>query len=179
MALITQAVLGKAAVAVNSMSTPERVRLADEVFVHQPNLLASVVVLHQMGAGMEDIDVPLHVLLVAYQAMKASGHKWPVISEDTQDFCLNRLTGSVRLSEGLPTASLQQSIQQHIDEHREPYLLAFASGHLQDNDMLPIRTEAQKFLVLATLNIVECIAFAGARLPAVSRRTTKQRQVER
>jgi hypothetical protein len=51
MALITQAVLAKAAIAVNGMGMAERVRLADEVFAHQPNLLASVLVLQRMGAS--------------------------------------------------------------------------------------------------------------------------------
>jgi len=59
----------------------------------------------------------------------------------------------------------QQSIQQYIDEHREQYLLAFAWGHLRDNDLLGAGIEAEKFLLLATLNPVECIAFTGTRAP--------------
>jgi hypothetical protein len=116
MALITQAVLAKAAIAVNGMGMAERVRLADEVFAHQPNLLASVLVLQRMGASLPQMDVPIHILLVAYQAMKTSGHTWPVISEDTQEACLQRLTGRVRFAEGLTPELLQQLIQQYIDQ---------------------------------------------------------------
>lgn len=163
MALITQAVLAKAAIAVGAMGQAEQVQIADEVFAHQPNLLASVLVLQRMGASLRQIEVPLHVLLVAWQAMKTSGHVWPVISEDTQEACLQRLTGRVRFAEGLPGELQQQSMQQYINEHREKFLLAFAWGHLRDNDLLGARTEAQKFLLLATLNLVECIAFAGAQ----------------
>lgn len=168
MALITQAVLAKAAVAVDAMGQTERVRLADEVFAHQPNLLASVLVLQRMGVSLPQMDVPLHILLVAYQAMKTSGHAWPVISEDTQEACLRRLTGRVRFAEGLGRGLLQRSVQQYIDEHREPHLLAFTYGYLRENDLLGARTEAEKSLMLATLNLVDCIAFVATIQPPSS-----------
>ena len=101
--------------------------------------------------------------------MKTSGHTWPVISEDTQETCLQRLTARIRFAEGLGRAALQRSTQQYIDEQREPYLLAFAYGHLGENDLLGVRTEAEKSLMLATLNLVECIAFAGMRTQPASR----------
>ncbi len=163
MALITQTVFGKAAIAVDAMDAAQRLRLADEVFAHQPTLLASVLVLQRMGASQQQMDVPVHILLVAWQAMKTSGHRWPVISEDTQEVCLKRLTGRVRFAQGLPAELRQRSTQQYINEHRERHLLAFAYDHLRDNDLLGARTEAEKFLLLATLNLVECIAFAGAQ----------------
>ena len=169
MALITQAVLAKAAVAVDAMGLAERVQLADEVFAHQPNLLASIVVLQRMGASLQQMDVPMHILLVAYQAMKTSGHSWPVISEDTQDVCLQRLTGRIRLTEGQTRRALKRSIQQYIAAHSEPYLLAFAYGHLGENDLLTARTDAEQSLLLSTLNLVESIAFAAARIRQTSR----------
>ena len=169
MALITQAVLAKAAIAVDAMGLDERVRLADEVFAHQPNLLASVLVLQRMGASLPQMDVPIYILLVAYQALKTSGHTWPMISEDTQETCLRRLTGRIRFAKGLGRGSLQQSTKQYIDEHREPYLLAFAYGHLGENDLLGVKTEAEKSLLLATLNLVECIASMAARIRPTSR----------
>lgn len=94
---------------------------------------------------------------------RTCGHVWPVISEDTQEVCLQRLSARVRFAEGLPAQLQQQSIQQYIGEHREQYLLAFAWGQLRDNDLLGVRTEAEKYLMLAALNLVECIAFAGAQ----------------
>ena len=166
MALITQAVLAKAAIVVNGMGLTERVQLADEVFARQPNLLASVLVLQRMGVSLPQMDAPIYVLLVAYQAMKTSGHSWPVISEDTQEACLQRLTGRVRFAAGLTPKLLNQSIQQYIDEHSERYLLAFAYGHLRENDLLGARTEAEKYLLLATLNLVECIAASAPKAHA-------------
>lgn len=43
-----------------------------------------------------------------------------------------------------------------------PYLLAFVYGYLGDHDLLAVRTEAEKYLMLATLNLVECVAFVGS-----------------
>jgi hypothetical protein len=72
MALITQAVLAKAAIAVDGMDQTQRMQLADDVFAHQPNLLASVLVLQRMGVSLQQMEVPVHIVLVACQAMKTA-----------------------------------------------------------------------------------------------------------
>ena len=156
--VISPPVLNQAAIAVDNMSHDERVQLADEIYLRQPNLLASVVVQHHMGVSLPLVEGLLTILLVAYQAMKLSGHRWPVISEDTQDVCLQRLTGKVRFIEGLDAGSAQQAIGQQIELHSEPYLLAFVFGQLKEHDLLAIRTDVEKYLVLGALNLVECIA---------------------
>jgi len=157
-AAITQVVLAQAAVAVDRMTLHERVQLADEIHLRQPNLLASILVLHRMGVSMAQLDVPVNILLVAYQAMKMTGHRWPVISEQIQERCLQRLTGRIRFIEGLTAELLRQAVDQQVNEHAEPYLLAFVFGRLGDHDLLGVRTEAEKYLMLAALNLVECIA---------------------
>lgn len=166
MTTITQAVLVEAVREVDRMGAQERLQLADEILVHQPNLLASVVVLRQMGASDAQIEVPLHVLLVAWEAMKSCPVQWPLISEDAQDLCLQRLTGKMRFAEGLTPRSLRRAVEKQLEDHRERYLLAFAFGHLRDNGMLAVRTEVEKYLVLATLNLVECIAFSAPKARA-------------
>ena len=50
----------------------------------------------------------------------------------------------------------------------EPVLLAFAYDHLSQNDLLAVRTEAEKFLMLAVLNLVECIASVRDRARPLS-----------
>jgi hypothetical protein len=65
MALISQTILAKAVIAVESMGTDARVSLADEIFLRQPNLLASVLVLQRMGASYPQIEVVLNLLFVA------------------------------------------------------------------------------------------------------------------
>lgn len=83
MGVITQAVMVQAAIDVNGMGQAQKVRLADEIFAQQPNLLASVLALSRMGVGMVELEVPLHIPFVTFQAMKRSGHTWPIVSEDT------------------------------------------------------------------------------------------------
>jgi hypothetical protein len=158
MSAITQAVLANAVTAVGAMDLNRRVALADEIFAHQPNLLACVLVQQRMGASLQQIDVLVNILLVAYQAMKTSGRRWPVISQATQERCLQRLTGKVRFAEGLGLEQLQQAVQDQIDAHGEPQLLAFAFGQLREHDLLSVRTEVEKYLLLGALNLVECIA---------------------
>lgn len=52
----------------------------------------------------------------------------------------------------------RQAVEQQITQHTEPYLLAFVYGRLGEHDLLGVRTEAEKHLMLAALNLVECIA---------------------
>lgn len=160
--MITQAVMVQAAIDVNAMGQAEKVGLADEIFAQQPNLLASVLALPRMGVGMVQLEVPLHILLVTFQAMKLSGLAWPIVSEDMQETCMQRLTARARFNEGLPGELADQVVQQFCDEHPERYLLAFVYGYLGDHDLLRVRTEAEKYLLLAALNLAECVAFVGS-----------------
>ena len=140
------------------MAAQQRVALADEVFAERPNLLASVVVQQRMGASLAQIEVLLNLLFVAHLAMKRSGRRWPLITEAIQDRCLQRLTGRMRLAQRLAPRRLRRAGQGAIDDHREPQLLAYTYGHLNEHGLRTIDTEAQKYLMLAALNLVECIA---------------------
>ena len=164
MTLITQAVLASAAIDINGMSAAQKVQLADEIYVRQPNLLASILVLPRFGVSALQLEVPIHVLLVTYQAMKRCGHTLPTISEDVQDACMQRLTATMRFTEGVPPNLIEQMITQYCANHPERYLLAFVYGYLGEHDLLSVRTDAEKFLLLGALNLVECVAFAGAQL---------------
>jgi hypothetical protein len=162
MGMITQAVLAQAATVVSGMTQEHKVRLADEIFAQQPNMLASILALSRMGVGMVQLEVPLHILLVTFQAMKRSGHAWPIVSEDLQDRCMQRLTARARFNEGLPSDLANQVVEQFCDEHPERYLLAFVYGYLGEHDLLRVRTDAEKYLLMAALNLVECVALAGS-----------------
>lgn len=163
--MITQAVMVQADIDVRRMSQARKVALADETFLQQPNLLASILALPRMGVGAVQLEVPLHILLVTFQAMKLSGLAWPIVSEDLQETCMQRLTARARFNEGLPGELADQLVQQFCDEHPERYLLAFVYGYLGDHDLLRVRTDAEKYLMLAALNLVECVAFAGSMPP--------------
>jgi hypothetical protein len=166
MSAISQAALANAAIAVGAMELNRRMALADEIFAHQPNLLASVLVQQRMGASLAQIDVLLNILFVAYQAMKTSSRRWPAISEATQERCLQRLTGKACFTERLGPELLKRAVQDQIGAHGEPHLLAFAFGQLREHGLLGIETEVEKYLVLAAVNLIDCIA---ATAPAPSR----------
>jgi len=167
MELITQAVLVQAIRDVNAMDCAQKVALADEIFSQQPNLLASILVLANMGVSTLQLEVPLQILLVTFQAMKRSGHTWPIVQEDEQERCMQRLTARMRFNEGLPERMAAGLVKQFCDEHSERNLLAFVYGYLGDHDLLRVRTDAEKYLLLAALNLMECIAFVGRRSPVV------------
>lgn len=162
MGVITQAVMVQAAIDVNGMGPAQKVHLADEIFAQQPNLLASILALPRMGVGMVELEVPLHILFVTFRAMKRSGYAWPIVSEDLQDRCMQRLTARARFNEGLPGELANQVVQQFCDEHPERYLLAFVYGYLGEHDLLHVRTDAEKYLLMAALNLVECVASVGS-----------------
>lgn len=162
MGVITQPFVAQAAVLVNRMSHDDKVRLVDEIAARQPTMLASILALARMGVSMEMLDVALHILLVTFKAMEFSGHAWPVVTEDVQEGCLQRLTARIRFNEGLSAALMAQVVHQFCDEHPERHLLAFVYGHLRDHDLLAVRSEAEKSLMLGVFNLVECVAFAGS-----------------
>ena len=165
MGWLTQWAVIEADVAVRRMSHDQKVRLADEIYAQQPNMLASILVLPQMGVDMAQLEVALHILFVTFQSMKLSCYPWPLITEDIQDGCLQRLTARARFNEGLPQELATKLVQEFHSEHAERYLLAFVYSWLDEHDLMAVRTEAEKYLMLGALNLVECVAFVGAVQP--------------
>ena len=155
--------LGRATLAVNAMSFSAKQALADAIHAEQPTLLYAVLVQQRFGATMTQIEVVLDLLFVMYTAMKASGRKWLLITEDLQESCLKRVTGRIRFAEGLAPAPLDAAVQQVIDDHPEPALLSLAFGNLREAGLLGIADQAQKYLVLAALNLVECVSQSADR----------------
>ena len=143
---------------VEQMTFKDRERLADQVHAGQPNLYFSVLILQRYGATLEQIEVVLNLLLVLYEAMKGSGSNWPVISEEVQECCLKRISGRVRFIEGLTPQLQAQATSDAVGDHPEQQLLAYVFGKFKENGLLRVKTEAEKMLMLAALNLVECIA---------------------
>ncbi|WP_232834294.1 hypothetical protein [Rhodoferax ferrireducens] len=143
---------------VERMSFKDRERLAEEIHARQPNLFFSVLVLQRYAATLEQMEVVLNLLLVFYEAMRASGRAWPVISEDVQERCLQRISGRARFIKGLTPQQQTQATTDAIADHPEQQMLAYVFGKFREHGLLGIETEAQKMLMLAALNLVECIA---------------------
>jgi hypothetical protein len=163
MASISTRNLVDAVLRVERMSVQERERLAHEVHDQQPQLFFSVLVLPRYGATLAQTEVVLNLLFVFFEAMKRSGEVWPVITEEVQERCLTRITGRVRFIEGLTPELQTQATMDAVGDHPEQLLLAYVFGKFQENDLLGVKTEAEKMLMLAALNLVECIAEMAPR----------------
>jgi hypothetical protein len=163
MASISGRNLGDAVLRVERTSFHDRERLAEEVHDRQPNLFFSVLVLQRYGATLAQIEVVLNLLLVFYEAMETGGRSWPVISEDVQERCLKRISGRVRFIEGLTPQLQALATSDAVGDHPEQPLLAYVFGKFKENGLLGIETEAEKMLMLAALNLVECIAETAPR----------------
>jgi hypothetical protein len=158
MPTISSRLLVDAVLRVERMSFKDRERLADEVHARQPNLFFSVLVLQRYAATLEQMEVVLNLLLVFYEAMRASGRVWPVICEDVQERCLQRISGRARFIEGLTPEQQTQATRDAIAHHPEQQMLAYVFGKFREHGLLGIEIETQKMLMLAALNLVECIA---------------------
>ena len=156
MTVISPTEFTAAADAVLAMDLARRVQLADEIHAHQPQLLASVLVLPRYGVTLVQLDGLINILLTLYQVMKASTLHWPVVSEDVQERGLQRVVRRVRFIEGLTPPLQTQAVHDALAAHPQQPMLAWVFGEMKD--VLGVETEAQKMMMFAALNLVECIA---------------------
>ncbi len=161
MPTITKKILGRAVRLVRKMDLAQRAQLLDEIHAHQPNLLYSALALRRFGASYEQLEVVLNILLVCFEAMKLAGTERNVIDEALQERCLARITGKMRFLEGLPSGQMDEAVMASMADHPEIWLLAFVIDDLKTRELIRIRTDTEKFVVLAALNIVESIAEAA------------------
>jgi hypothetical protein len=153
---------------VRAMDMSRRVSLAEEISAAQPHMLASCLVQTRMGLDASAVDILLDILLVCYQAMKESGNQWPLISEDEQERQLKRLTGAVLFSEKMTDPKLSdQARRQYLSGHPEQPLLAYVINEtnlwLLDVAKRGAEAESDKYLLMASVNLVNCIAHSDAR----------------
>jgi hypothetical protein len=152
---------------VQAMDLAQRVSLADEIFIEQPNLLACCLVQPRLGVDMQSVELLLNILLVCYQAMKETGIDWPVISEDEQERQMQRMVGAVKFSEEMAEPALAHAARaQYLANHPEQPLLAFvldqSNTWLRDLARRHAESESDKFVMMASINLVNCIAYADA-----------------
>jgi hypothetical protein len=153
---------------VQAMDLAQRVSLADEIFVKQPHLLASCIVQPRLGVAMQSVEVLLNILLVCYQAMKESGLDWPVISEDDQERQMQRMIGAVNFSENILDPDVAEAARgQYLANHPEQPLLAFVLAEsntwLRDLARRQAESESDKYVMMASINLVNCIAHVEPR----------------
>ena len=154
--------LAKAIITVRALDLKGKERWCDEIFAEQPCLLASCLALPRMGVSMPKLECLLHILLVCFQAMKETGLEWPSISEDDQERQLARWGGAVRFSESLEPALGDLARSDYFTHHSEQPLLAFVihelTGWLAELTEQGVAEESDKFVIMAAVNLVQCIA---------------------
>ena len=165
MSRISMPALGNAIQKVRAMNTQDKERLADEVFLKQPNMLGSVLALSQMGVSFEKIGLVLDILFTCFQAMKESGLNWPVITEEDQDKQLGRYVAIIKLSEDLSANLEHTAMKQYIESHPEQLLFAFVTGELKDWLEYSTWEKNDGYVMLSATNLVNCIAFVS--MPAL------------
>jgi hypothetical protein len=141
------------------MDLRQKELLMDELFRAQPNMLGSVLVLQRMGMSMVKIDFALNLLLICFQSMKESGLAWPLITEAEFDKQMGRYVGAVRFGEDLGREQSDRAMVQYIKDHPEKDLLAFVTTELNKWLATIVPEETDKFVILASANFVNCIAF--------------------
>lgn len=157
---VDQESLERAVDAYEKMTLKEQESVADRIYLSQPNLLASALVLQRFGNSMEHIGEILKILIVLQLALEFKGVKIASVSEQEQDRELNRLVATIKFSEDLSAQLQSKSIQNYIEHHKEKYALAFAYNTMSTAGIFALKEENSKFLVMAGLNLVNCIANA-------------------
>ena len=151
----------------NTLTLAQKTSIADEIHSKQPNLLASCLVQAKLGADEQTVEFLLNILLTCYLAMAESGYEWPLITDVEQERQLTRMVGSVRFSEELLDPSAADAARvQYIGNHTEPALLALVLNECNawflDLACRRAEKESDKFVLMASINLVNCIAHAPA-----------------
>lgn len=169
MSRISLDALARAIKHVSTLSMLQKEAMGDEIFRAQPNLLGSVLVLQRLGVSLLKIEFLLDILLICFQAMKESGHTWPMITLDQQDTQMQRLAATVKFGENLGQGLQRIASQQYIDAHPEKYLLAYVINECTNWLSRVEPEESDKHVLLAAINLVSCIAL----LPATTSKRKK------
>ena len=147
---------------VRSMSLKEKEALAEEIHRRQPHMLASCLVQSRLGVEPAAVEFLLNILLVCYQSMKESGLQWPIITEDEQERQMQRWIGAVQFSEHAMGSAADGAREQYASQHPEQPLLAFVvsetSQWLREISERNAEAQSDKFVMMASMNLVNCIA---------------------
>ena len=152
--------LAHAVAQTKSMDLKQKEAEFDRIFKEQPNLLGSVIVLHNMGRSYEEIDVLLNLLLVSFMALKHGKIQIETVSEKLQVRELDRYAGHIKFLDGLSKKDHGKAMADYIDSHNENILLAFATDEMNNAGFPHIEEESAKYLMSCGINIVNCIAAA-------------------
>ncbi len=161
MSVISPELLASAIQKVTHMDLSKKESVLDSVYQEQPNLLASILMLQNMGLSLEKMDVLLNILITLHVAFKDAGCFIPKITERDQERMLNIFISVVKFSDGTGSANIYSSIAQYTDAHEEKIMFAYVINELKNAKLLNINDEGEKYAILAGVNLVNCMAHAG------------------
>ena len=170
MARITQKILVDSVRRIATMDVPAKLKLVDEMFREQPNMLASVLVQKQLGVSEQKMDFLVQLILVMFVAMRESGIDWPCISVDEQDRQMNKTAGMASFTQGLAPELLSRVADFHLKDHPEKVLLAYVVGNISEWIQKIEVEESDKYIIISAINTVNCLAYC-ALPPGGSKRT--------
>jgi hypothetical protein len=159
---------------VRAMDTQEKMSLADEISLKQPNMLSVVLTLRQLGVSLEKMSFAFEILFICFQAMKESGLNWPIITEDEQEKQLERFAAIATFGEDLSASLAHLAMKQYVESHPEQPLFAFVSVEQKDWLERASAEESDKLVVLSIMTLVNCIAFVS--LPKATARARRKAQ---
>jgi hypothetical protein len=143
-----------------NLSLKEKKLVCDEIFVEQPNLLASVLAQKNMGGTFEDVDVLLNILIVLYLAVKESGNIIVKITEDDQARELRVLSEIIKFTEGMHKSIIHNSINQCFSIDDDKMLVTYVIGTLKDAKLLENEKDNATYILMAGLNLLNCLRHA-------------------
>lgn len=156
---ISQSILLRAIDAVEKMNSDRKERLADEIFLSQPHMLGSVLVLPRLGVSALKLELALDTLFLCFQAMKESGLPWPLITEEELERQLLHTDAIIKFYASLDgKAPRTSSVQQYVDSHTEKELLAWVLTTCRDWLQTVDPEETDKYVLQVAVNIVNCVA---------------------
>lgn len=160
MSRISRDALFRAIVAVQKMDDAQKIQLADEIFVSQPNMLGAFLVLSRLGVPAKKTGLAFDTILLCFQAMKESGLTWPVITENDLERQSARTTAILKFYDSFSDDNLRKdSAQQSIDDHTEKELYAWVITMCKDWLQSISPEETDKYVVHVAINLVNCVAF--------------------
>ena len=175
MARITQKTLVASVRRVAAMDIPTKLKLVDEMFREQPNMLASVLVQKQLGVSEQKMDFLVQLVLVLFVAMRESGIDWPCISVDEQDRQMNKTAGMASFNQGLAPELLSVAADFHLKDHPEKVLLAHVVGNISEWMQKIEVEESDKYIMLVAINTVNCLAYCALPQGGSKRSNSKAR----
>ena len=158
---ITIAHVGRAVETLGSMDFAQKEQLADEIVREQPALFSSFLAQRQFAISFEKMEFLLNILFACFLAMKETQLHWPKIMDDDVDACMARYVESVKFGMNIDPAQRQKLVQQFVDGHPEPVLLAYVQVETANWLKRVSVEESDRFVMLAAVNMVNCIGYAS------------------